>query len=92
MASGLPVIATRVGGNLELVVEGANGEFFAPRDVQALTSALAVYAVDEARRRAHGEQGRRRALEHFSLDGMVERYLNTYDALLGRARPALAMS
>jgi sugar transferase (PEP-CTERM/EpsH1 system associated) len=92
MASGLPVIATRVGGNPELIVEGTNGELFAPRDVEALTSELTRYVVDEARRRAHGEQGRRRALEHFSLDGMVERYLNTYDALLGRARPALAMS
>jgi sugar transferase (PEP-CTERM/EpsH1 system associated) len=92
MASGLPVVATRVGGNPELVDEGRTGELCAPRDVEALARALECYVTDADRRRAHSEAARRRAVERFSLERMVERYLDTYDELLGRPRPAMALS
>ena len=78
MASGLPVVATRVGGNAELVAEGATG-FIAPAsDPGALADAMARYLGDEALRRAHGAAARRRAVEVFGIARMVEQYAAVY--------------
>jgi glycosyltransferase involved in cell wall biosynthesis len=78
MASGLPVVATRVGGNAELIREGADGHLVAPRDAPALTDALLHLISDEPARRAMGRQARQRAVEKFSLREMVERYQKMY--------------
>jgi len=80
MASRLPVLATARGGNVELVEEGQNGRLFEPGDVPALTRLLAEYLDDSARRRAHADTARRRALERFSLDAMVASYQAVYEA------------
>lgn len=82
MASGVPVLATRVGGNVELVEDDRTGRLVAAGDVAALAEQMAAYATDEALRRRHGEAARRRAVEHFSLRSMVNGYMATYDELL----------
>lgn len=79
MASGLPSVATRVGGNAELVVEGITGQLVPAGDSAALADTLAEYVRDPARRLREGLAARRRVEEHFSLDHMVERYLAVYD-------------
>ena len=84
MACGLPVIATGVGGNLELVEDGAWGRFFAPRDVAALGELLLKYVRDVPLRAAHSSAARHIAVERFSLDAMVARYAQTYDQVCGR--------
>jgi glycosyltransferase involved in cell wall biosynthesis len=86
MAGGLPVIATAVGGNPELVVPGETGELVPPSDSPALAAALARYAADAGLRKRHGEAGRRRAQTGFSLDGMVDRYASLYQNLVDAAR------
>lgn len=83
MATGLPVVATRVGGNPELVADGATGRLVPAADPQALVMALRGYVEDPASRRAHGAAGRRRAERQFSLEAMVNDYLAAYDAVLG---------
>lgn len=85
MACGLPVVATRVGGNAELVVAGETGALVPPDDSAALAEAIARYveAPDLAQR--HGLAGRWRVEHEFSLDGMVARYGALYEALLGEA-------
>ncbi|MEJ2644260.1 MAG: glycosyltransferase, partial [Gammaproteobacteria bacterium] len=91
MATGLPVVATRVGGNPELVAEGVTGTLVPPSDPTAMADALMRYVDDEESRRAHGRAGRTRVLERFSIDVMTERYLDLYDELTGarrRAEPA----
>jgi sugar transferase (PEP-CTERM/EpsH1 system associated) len=85
MASGLPVIATRVGGNAELVEHGVTGEIIAAGDVPALTDALLRWAEDAVRRRAAGTAARERALAHFSLQAMVHAYQSLYERELVRA-------
>jgi glycosyltransferase involved in cell wall biosynthesis len=81
MASGLPVLAARVGGNPELVLPGETGLLYDPSDGDGLVDGLLRYLEEPALREAHGRAGRGRALANFSLDSMVQRYLEIYDEL-----------
>jgi len=65
MASGLPVVGTRVGAVPELVIDGETGLLTEPGDVAALASALQNLADDPAGRRHMGAAGRMRATERF---------------------------
>lgn len=85
MASGLPVIATRVGGNPELVADGEEGRLVPSGDVDAMADAIVAYASSRELARRHGANARARALREFSLDVMVERYLSLYERLLASA-------
>lgn len=82
MASGLPVVATAAGGNVELVDDGTTGRHFEAGDVRALTGLLADYLADPVRRRAHGVRARQMAVDRFSLAAMVARYQAVYEQLL----------
>jgi len=84
MASGLPVVATRAGGNPELVEEGREGWLFTPRDAQALAQHLERLMVDDGQRREFGRAARCRVLERFSLAGMMQRYRDLYFELAAR--------
>jgi len=81
MASGVPVVATRVGGNVELVNDGETGALFEPGDVPALARLIAAYASDEALRSRHGQRARARAVEQFSLATMMDAYRRVYESL-----------
>ncbi|HET7306562.1 MAG TPA: TIGR03088 family PEP-CTERM/XrtA system glycosyltransferase [Gammaproteobacteria bacterium] len=83
MASGLPVIATRVGGNPELVLDGRTGALIPPADAAALAGAIGHYVAAPERAVAHGQAGRERAEREFSLDAMVDAYTSLYDGFLG---------
>lgn len=72
MAFGLPVVATAAGGIPEAVEDGVTGRLAPPRDPRALADALADVLSDEPRRRALGAAGRRRFLERFTVDHMVD--------------------
>jgi len=85
MACGLPVVATAVGGNPELVLDGATGALVPTGDRKALAHALQAYVTDTGRTRAHGEAARGRIEASFSLDGMVGRYDALYRKMLERA-------
>lgn len=84
MASGLPVLATRVGGNSELVAEGATGMLIPAAQPAILAEALAIYIDDEALRRRHGAAGRARVEREFSMEAMVARYVEVYRRELER--------
>ncbi len=86
MASGLPVVATRVGGNPELVVENVTGLLVPAADPVAMATALSAYVRDPAQGQRHGDAGRKRVQSDFSLRVMVERYLAVYDALMTMRR------
>ncbi|MGF1529312.1 MAG: TIGR03088 family PEP-CTERM/XrtA system glycosyltransferase [Candidatus Competibacterales bacterium] len=81
MASGLPVIATAVGGNPELVADGRTGQLVPVDDVDALAQSIATYALDPSLRRSHGAHGRSRCEAEFSIDQMTARYLALYHRL-----------
>ena len=84
MASGIPSVATRVGGNHELVEHERTGLLVPSNDAAALAAALRRYAADPALRREHGGHARQRAVEQFSLDRMVAAYDDLYAGVLAR--------
>jgi len=88
MATGLPVVAGRTGGNPELVLEGVTGALCDPNDTGGLQTALENYVAQPGLRESHGRGARERVTAHFSLEAMVGRYAALYDELLDR--PAAA--
>jgi glycosyltransferase involved in cell wall biosynthesis len=87
MASARPVIAGRVGGNDELVIDGVTGLLYeageAAADIEHLAASMRRYAADPGLARRHGMAGHERVLRDFSLEAMVQRYLDLYDDLRG---------
>jgi len=83
MSCGLPVVATKVGGNIELVRDGATGRLVVPGDARALADALAPYCTDPALRRRHGGAARAVVEARHSMASMTDAYLGVYDSLLG---------
>ena len=84
MAHGRPVVASAVGGLLDLVADGETGLLVAPGDVAALRAALERLLADAPMRRRLGEAGRGRIREHFSPAGSTEATLSAYaDAVRG---------
>ena len=88
MASGLPVLATAVGGNPELVHAGRSGELVPAADPQAMAHALVALAADPQRSALLGRTARADVEARFSLQAMVGAYQHLYDGLL--RRPARA--
>ena len=82
MASGVPVIATPVGGNRELLREGEVGQFVDAGDAASLSAALRRYAADRALVIRHGRAARELAVSEFSIATMIERYDALYASLL----------
>ncbi len=85
MACGLPVLATRVGGNADLVAHGVSGEIVPAGDVPALAAGLIRLAEDPDRAAALGRAGRLEVERCFSLPAMVAAYEAVYSRLLRRS-------
>ena len=81
MASGLPVISTRVGAITEAVREGETGVFVPPRDPAALAAAMLDLARSPQKRADLGSAGRRVAQRDFSLERMLDRMEAVFRAL-----------
>jgi sugar transferase (PEP-CTERM/EpsH1 system associated) len=90
MASALPLVVTKVGGNLELVVEGETGLFYEPKDVHALAERMSLLLDNPERGKEMGIRGRERAKRLFSAERMVSSYEALYESLArkeGRFKP-----
>jgi glycosyltransferase involved in cell wall biosynthesis len=82
MACGLPVVATAVGGNAELVAQGTTGAVVASDDADAMAQALLRQAAEPANAVAMGLAGRVEVERRFSLSAMVSAYQALYDRSL----------
>lgn len=81
MASGIPVVAARAGGNECLVSDGATGALITPADIAGYADALARYCTDPALRAAHGAAGLA-AAQAFDWDAINGAVLNRYRELV----------
>ena len=77
-ATALPVIATRVGGNAEIVREGVNGCLVEAGDADALARGIVMLLGDASYAQAMGDAGRRWVVQHGSLRAMAARYAQVY--------------
>lgn len=91
MACGLPVIATDVGGNADLVLHGVTGQIVPAGDADAIARSLVQLATSPILAEKMGRAGRQRILEKFSLDAMVGTYQGLYDRLLGMSESAVPL-
>jgi sugar transferase (PEP-CTERM/EpsH1 system associated) len=84
MATGLPVVATRVGGADELVKDNETGLLVPPQDPAAFSQAMYTLTTDRSQRERMGAAGRQRAVTLFGLDRMIREYEQLYLALASR--------
>jgi len=82
MATGLPVVATKVGGLPEMVTPGESGWLVAPGNIPALAAALSHLLRDPDTAQAFGQAGRLRVEQDFSLTAMVRRHEEIFANLL----------
>ncbi|HKQ25291.1 MAG TPA: TIGR03088 family PEP-CTERM/XrtA system glycosyltransferase [Burkholderiales bacterium] len=82
MASGLPMVATRVGGNPELIEADVSGTLVPAENVESMARAIRVYADSTELCKHRGSQARRAAEQRFGMDVMVNAYMSVYDRLL----------
>jgi glycosyltransferase involved in cell wall biosynthesis len=84
-AAGLPIVATRVGGNQEVVIDGETGFLTPPRDSEGLASAMTrLSGLSEAQRHSLGERGREHIRIHYGLDRVADRWEELYREVLTR--------
>jgi glycosyltransferase involved in cell wall biosynthesis len=83
MAHGKPVVASAVGGLLDLVVDGETGVLVPPGDVGALRDVLERLLADPELRRRLGEAGRARARERFGWEAVTAATVRVYEDALG---------
>lgn len=88
MASGLPVVATDVGGNSELVADGHSGRIVASGDAQAMAEVILNLWRQRGVARDMGCAGRAQVERRFSLQAMVSQYQALYDQQLAEASSA----
>ncbi len=82
MACELPVLASRVGGIPEAVLDGVNGRLVEPGDAEQLAAVLGELLADPDRLGEWGLAGRRIAEERFSIDRMVRQTAEVYDEVV----------
>jgi glycosyltransferase involved in cell wall biosynthesis len=78
MAAGLPVVATRVGGNPEAIVDGETGWLVEPRNPQELAMKIMDLFEDPGKGKKWGEAGRRRVEQNFFYEKMVAEHIKLY--------------
>jgi len=86
-AMALPVVATRVPGCLDGVVDGATGTLVPPRDADSLAQAIRNYLRDPSLRRAHGAAGRARVLQKFRREALWSAIRDEYQSLMTACLP-----
>ena len=89
MAAGLPVVASDVGGNSELVANGVNGYLVPPDNPDALSIGLQSVINDAARRRKFGQMSLKRVRDYYSIDVMIKKYVDNYEKMIAKKKRPL---
>ena len=85
MKQGIPVIATSVGGNIEIVEDGITGFLVGPGNSQALAKKIKmVLSLPESEKTSIIKKAKDKVINNFNIDKMVKEFENTYTALLSK--------
>lgn len=87
MSHGIPVVATSVGGNPELVTDGVTGSLVPPKEPRTFADRVCQLLDDPATRREMGQRARAFVREHFDVETVATRYLDLYRQLLTGSAP-----
>jgi glycosyltransferase involved in cell wall biosynthesis len=79
MSCGIPVVATRVGGNPEVVVNGETGYLVKPGDASDFASHVVKLLQNRDLRKNMGEEARKRVEKHFRMSDVASRYIEIYE-------------
>jgi sugar transferase (PEP-CTERM/EpsH1 system associated) len=90
MASGLPVLATDVGGNPELIEPGVTGSLVPRNDPDSMARAMRAYTESAELCRRQGSNARRTIERRFGMEVMAGEYMALYDGMLGDKRSCAA--
>ena len=82
MSCGLPIVASNVGGNPEVIVEGETGFLLSLKDPQAIVSAIIKLYNDKDLAMRMGKAGRKRVEEKFGINRMIDEYIAIYEKCL----------
>ena len=82
MSCGLPVVATKVGGNVELVQEGITGTLIEPGNLNEMTQAMLTYYANTQLAEVRGHAARHQIEQHYSIEAMMDAYLDVYDKVM----------
>ncbi len=85
----VPIIATQVGGNPEVVIDGHNGFLVPPATPEAVATKALLLGSNPGLRTLMGERGRQRVAAQFSMAAMVRAHETLYGSLLGREGTAV---
>jgi len=86
MASGLPALVSDVGGNRDLIREGVNGRLLPVDDAEAWGRAIVDLLADQPTRSGMGAAARAEVQEAYSIERIVDQYVNLYAALIAQAK------
>jgi len=86
MSAAVPVIASRVGGNPEIVQDGLTGLLVTPKAVSELTGHILEMINKRDRSKLFGERGRERVANVFTTAQMLNHYQELYEECLSRAQ------
>jgi glycosyltransferase involved in cell wall biosynthesis len=86
MSTGLPVVATRIAGSEELVIEGETGFLVQTENVDELRESLRRILVDPGQRKKMGLASRRRVEENYSWKNVAEQYKNLLDVIASKVK------
>ena len=84
MAAGLPVVATRIAGSAEVVIDQETGLLVAPEDTEALTAALLRLITSESERARFGTAGRARVARGYGWNIVSKAWADTLGAVMAR--------
>jgi len=86
MASGIPVIATNVGGNKEVIKEGVNGLLVSPGDYKSMTKMICALLNDRKRRLQMGKEGSLIVQQKYAWDSKIKEIEGYYQSITGKHR------
>jgi len=89
MATGLPIVASKVSGTVQAIVPGEHGLLIPPGETEAIVNAIAQVLSDPDRARAMGLAAKRRVIAEFSAQKQAEKHLELYSRTLYK-KPARA--